>query len=114
MVRPAKNIGLEATPPTRTCEDDKCPYHGSVSVRGIVITGKIIKKYMKNAAVIERTTIHYVKKYKRYERRRKRISVHLPPCIDADVGDIVRAAECRPLSKTISFVVVENLSRKGG
>ncbi len=114
MMRPTKNIGLDVTPPTRTCEDDKCPYHGSVPVRGIFLTGKIIKKYMRNAVVVERNTVYYVKKYKRYERRRKRISVHLPPCIDADVGDVVRIAECRPLSKTISFVVIENISRKGG
>jgi ribosomal protein S17 len=27
------------------------------------------------------------------------------------VGDLVRFAECRPISKTVSFVVIENLSK---
>ncbi len=34
---------------------------------------------------------------------------HNPPCIDAKVGDRVRIGECRPLAKTVSFVVIEKL-----
>ena len=29
------------------------------------------------------------------------------PCIDAKEGDKVRVAECRPLSKTVAFVIIE-------
>ena len=38
-----------------------------------------------------------------------RITAHSTPCVDAQVGDMVRIAECRPLSKTKSFVVVEKI-----
>ena len=113
-MRPAKNIGIDVKPPMRGCDDAKCPYHGDVRVRGIILTGEVYKKYMKNTIIVERKYAHYVKKYKRYERRRSRIPAHLPPCIDVEVGDRVKIAECRPLSKTVSFVVVENLSRGGG
>ncbi|RLI40477.1 30S ribosomal protein S17, partial [Candidatus Bathyarchaeota archaeon] len=47
--------------------------------------------------------------FKRYERRRSLIPAHNPPCINAKEGDTVRIAECRPISKTVSFVVVEKL-----
>jgi len=36
-----------------------------------------------------------------------RITAHNPPCIAARRGEKVKIAECRPLSKTKSFVVVE-------
>ena len=36
-----------------------------------------------------------------------RITAHNPPCLDAQRGDKVKIAECRPLSKTKNFVVVE-------
>jgi len=48
-----------------------------------------------------------VKKYNRYEKRLSKFHAHNPPCIHAKVGDIVTIAECRPLSKTKNFVVVE-------
>jgi small subunit ribosomal protein S17 len=57
--------------------------------------------------VVEREYLHYVPKYMRYERRRSRIHAHNPPCINAKVGDRVKIAECRPISKTVSFVVIE-------
>ena len=31
------------------------------------------------------------------------------PCLGLKVGDKVRIAECRPLSKTVSFVVIEKV-----
>jgi small subunit ribosomal protein S17 len=40
---------------------------------------------------------------------RSRVTAHSTPCIPVKVGDTVRIAECRPLSKTKSFVVVELL-----
>jgi small subunit ribosomal protein S17 len=39
------------------------------------------------------------------------VSAHVPPCIEVNDGDNVTIGECRPLSKTISFVVVA--SRRG-
>jgi small subunit ribosomal protein S17 len=62
---------------------------------------------MNGTVVVEHEYLHYVKKYKRYEKRRSRYHAHSTPCINASAGDVVRIAECRPLSKTKSFVVVE-------
>ena len=45
---------------------------------------------------------------KRFEKRTSRVSAHLPSCIgEVSVGDTVKVMECRPLSKTVSFCVVE-------
>jgi small subunit ribosomal protein S17 len=62
---------------------------------------------MNATVVVEREYLHYVKKYNRYEKRRSRYHAHNTPCLNARVGDQVRIAECRPLSKTKNFVVVE-------
>jgi small subunit ribosomal protein S17 len=49
-----------------------------------------------------------MKKYERYEKRTRRYSAHLPSCIGGvAAGDKVRIMECRPLSKTIKFCVIE-------
>jgi len=105
-VEELSNAGLDVVPPQRRCEDSRCPFHGHLKVRGRIFEGRIVSISGKNFAVIEREYLHYVRKYNRYERRRSRISAHLPPCIDAKEGQPAKIAECRPLSKTISFVVV--------
>lgn len=106
-----RNIGLNFPPPTRECDDKKCPYHGHLKVRGMLLEGILIKKRMQKAGVVLREYLHYDKKYQRYERRRSKISVYIPECIDVKEGDCVVVAETRPLSKTISFVVIYNKSR---
>lgn len=86
-----------------------CPFHGTLPVRGQVITGKVVSDRMQDSVVIVRDYLQYVKKYKRYEKRSSKIHAHSPPCIGVKVGDSVKIAECRPLSKTKKFVVVEVL-----
>lgn len=100
------NAGLDVAPPQRSCNDKKCPFHGNLKVRGRIFEGKIVSVSGKSFAVIEREYLHLVKKYNRYERRRSRLSAHIPECLNAEEGKIATVAECRPLSKTISFVVV--------
>jgi small subunit ribosomal protein S17 len=95
--------------PKKTCEDKNCPFHGKLSVRGRVLDGVVISAKMDKAAVIRRDYLHYVPKFKRYERRHSHIAAHNPPCVNVQEGDWVKIAECRPLSKTVSFVVVEKL-----
>ncbi len=46
-------------------------------------------------------------RYERYEKRRTRVAAHNPPCINAKEGDKVVIAECRPLSRTKKFVIIE-------
>ncbi len=53
--------------------------------------------------------MHYVKKYERYEKRTSMYHAHCPPCMHLTAGDTVRIAECRPLSKTVSFVTIEKV-----
>ncbi len=109
-----RDPGLGYPLPKKTCDDPNCPYHGSLKIRGILLEGKIVSTKMDKAAVLLREYLHYVKKYRRYERRRSRITVYVPPCIDVFEGDEVVVGECRPISKTISFVVVYNKTRGGG
>src|SRR5688572_20004132 len=68
----ARNIGLNVPIPETECEDVNCPFHGTLPVRGQVITGKVVSDRMNGTVVVEREFIHYVKKYKRYEKRRSR------------------------------------------
>lgn len=69
--------------------------------------GTVVSSKMDNTVVIERKYMKMVSKYQRYEKRRSKIHAHNPPCISAKVGDIVTIAECRPISKTKSYVVVK-------
>ena len=105
----AKNIGLNVKAPSNSCNDKYCPFHGTLAVRGQVITGVVSTARMNNSIVVEREYMHYVPKYERYEKRTSKYAAHCPPCIKVKQGDHVRIAECRPLSKTISFVTIEKM-----
>ncbi|MHA1594646.1 MAG: 30S ribosomal protein S17 [Candidatus Baldrarchaeia archaeon] len=111
-----RNIGLNVKSPERECDDPNCPFHGSLPVRLRTLTGVVVSDKMQKTVIVRRDYVKYVPKYKRYERRKSHIPAHNPPCINARTGDWVRIAECRPLSKTVSFVVVEVIRRaeKGG
>ncbi|MEM3684704.1 MAG: 30S ribosomal protein S17 [Conexivisphaerales archaeon] len=102
-----KDIGIGGVKaPSRSCTDRDCPWHGSLSTRGKILYGKLASQKAKGLAIIERDYYHYLAKYSRYEKRKSRIHAHMPPCISAKEGEQVVAVECRPLSKTISFVVI--------
>jgi len=103
----ARNIGLNVAAPQEECHDVNCPFHGTLPVRGQVITGKVVSDHMMGTVVVERNYLHYISKFNRYEKRSSKLHAHMSPCIHAKVGDTVKIAECRPLSKTTSFVVVE-------
>ena len=104
-----RNIGLNVKPPSERCDDKDCPFHGTLPVRGQIITGEVISRKMQGSISVKREFMHYVKKYERYEKRTSTYHAHCPPCIKLKVGDNVRIAECRPLSKTVSFVTIEKL-----
>lgn len=102
-----KKPGIEGiNPPKRVCEDEKCPWHGHLPVRGKLLKGVVVSNRAKKMVVVEHQYLHYVKKYMRYERRRSKIHAYLPPCIDVTVGSKVIIGECRPLAKSVSFVVL--------
>jgi small subunit ribosomal protein S17 len=107
-----RNIGMPVEPPNRECNDSDCPFHSNLSVRGRILEGIVVSDDMTETVIVRRDYPHYVPKYKRYERRHSRIAAHSPPCIDAEVGDKVKIMECRPLSKSVSFVVIEKIEEK--
>lgn len=101
--------GLNVTEPETACSDQNCPFHGTLSVRGQTLEGTVASTDMTKTVVVEREYDVYVPKYDRYMKRRSRVSAHNPPCLDLEVGDEVRIAETRPLSKTKNHVVVETV-----
>lgn len=111
---PSRNIGITVTAPKKDCTDRDCPFHGTLSVRGMRLEGPVVKDGMDMTVVIQRDYAYYVPKFRRYERRRSRLHVHNPPCINAKEGDVVSVMECRPLSKTVSFVVIQKQPHAGG
>ncbi|KUK68308.1 MAG: 30S ribosomal protein S17P, partial [Methanocalculus sp. 52_23] len=48
----ARNIGLNVALPTQECNEDDCPFHGTLPVRGQVITGKVVSEKMKGTVVV--------------------------------------------------------------
>ena len=98
---------LSFKPPSATCDDVNCPFHGTLSVRGKVMDGIVVSDRMQKSVVVRIEYVDYYPKYERYARKSSRITAHNPPCIDARNGDKVKIAECRPLSKTKNFVVVD-------
>ena len=98
--------------PRKSCTDPHCPFHGNLSVRGRALSGLVTSAKMDKTAIVLRDYLHYVPKFKRYERRHSHTPVHNPPCLNVKEDDRVKIAECRPISKTVSFVIVEKLEEK--
>jgi small subunit ribosomal protein S17 len=73
-------------------------------MEGVVVSAKMDK-----TVVVRRDYLKYVPKFKRYERRHGHIPAHNPPCLDVKEGNRVKIVECRPISKTVSFVVVQKV-----
>ena len=104
-----RDIGVDVRAPEGEWDgSDNCPFYGSLRVRGQIIEGTVSSSEMTDSIVVERETSRYMKKYERYEKRTRRYSAHLPTCIGGvSHGDKVRIMECRPLSKTVKFCVIE-------
>ena len=102
-------IGLNVDEPEETCSDENCPFHGTLSVRGQTLEGEVASTDMDKTVIVEREYDVPVPKYDRYMKRRSRVPAHAPECLGLEVGDTVRIAETRPLTKTKSHVDVETL-----
>jgi len=114
MAESGKNIGLKIKLPRKKCTDTNCPFHGRLKCRKKIFTGVTISAKMQKTVTVEFIRQRYIPKYERYEKRRTRIKAHNPECVNAKEGDVVRIAECRPLSKTKNFVVIEDLGKEKG
>ena len=104
-----RDIGVDVKTPVGEWDgSDSCPFYGSLRVRGQIIGGTVSSSAMTDSIVVEGETSRYMKKYERYEKRTRRYAAHLPSCIGGvSPGDRVRIMECRPLSKTVKFCVIE-------
>ena len=91
------------------CNDERCPIHGQIKIRGNIFTGKVISDKPDKTVIVERTLTHYDPKYERYRKARSKIAAHNPGCINAKENDLVKIGETRKLSKTKSFVVLEKI-----
>ncbi|MGQ0605622.1 MAG: 30S ribosomal protein S17 [Candidatus Nitrosotenuis sp.] len=95
-------------------KEEKLIYKGIVmdngehlSVRGKLFEGKVVSAKNKNTVVIQRENPLYITKTKRYARSTSTIHAYKSVKQEIKEGDIVVAAECRPIAKSVSFVVVE-------
>lgn len=105
----ARDIGVDVKSPTKTCTDKDCPFHGTLPVRGQILEGEVISDKMQMTAVVKRDFMRKNLKYERLEKRSGKYLVHNPPCLDIEIGNHVKIMECRPLSKQVSFVIIEKM-----
>lgn len=89
------------------CNDKKCPVHGSVKTRGIVLTGKVISAKAPKSATVQVNSTVFVTKYERYKKKRSKIHAYNPTCMNAKENDTVTIAETRKLSKTKAFAIIK-------
>merc|ERR1712139_70413 len=109
--RYVKDVGLGYKTPKAAIEgkyiDKKCPFPGNVSIRGKILRGIVASTKMNKTIIVRKNYLHYLKKYNRYEKRHTNIAAHMSPCFRTKVGDIVTTGQCRPLSKTVRFNVLD-------
>lgn len=111
-MRYVRNVGLGFKTPKEAIEgnyvDKKCPFTGNVSIRGRILKGLVISAgKMTNTVVVRRDYLHYISKYRRYEKRHKNVHVHCSPAFPTiKEGDVATIGQCRPLAKTVRFNVL--------
>jgi small subunit ribosomal protein S17 len=82
-----------------------------ITTRGRTCKGTVVSSKAQKTVTVEWSRRIYVVKYERYQKKRSRVKAHNPPEMDAKEGDEVVIMECRPLSKTKKFMVVEVLKK---
>lgn len=105
------NIGFDVKGPEGSCDDVTCPFHGELSVRGNVFVGEVVSAKTPMSITVQWGRKEFMKKYERYEKKRTAVRVHAPLCFDVKEGDTVKIAECRPISKTKKFVLIDIVER---
>ncbi|KAH9919078.1 uncharacterized protein B0H18DRAFT_1029072 [Fomitopsis serialis] len=94
-----KDVGLGFKTPADaingTYIDKKCPFTGDVSIRGRILTGRVVSTKMTRTI-----------------KRHKNLAAHVSPCFRVELGDVVTVGQCRPLSKTVRFNVLRVAKNK--
>ncbi|KAF9651862.1 hypothetical protein BDM02DRAFT_3090370, partial [Thelephora ganbajun] len=105
-----KDVGLGFKTPSEAINghyiDKKCPFTGDVSIRGRILTGRVVSTKMTRTIIIRRDYLHFIPKYRRFEKRHGNLAAHVSPAFRVDLGDVVTVGQCRPLSKTVRFNVL--------
>merc|ERR1712127_146865 len=82
-MRYVKNVGLGIKTPSAAIEgtyvDKKCPFTGNINIRGRILKGVVASTKMNRTIIVRRDYLHYISKYRRYEKRHKNIAVHCSP-----------------------------------
>ena len=103
-----RDIGIDVDAPANPWDGDpNDPFFGTLPVRGQILRGIVIKAKAQKTVVVQINKMKYDSKYERYARSSSKISAHNPASVGANEGDSVTIMECRPLSKTKSFVIIE-------
>ena len=107
-----RDIGLPVMEPKKkpVKNENNNPFNGSLTIRGKLFEGIVINAKAKGTVVIQKESPIYFTKFKRFGRSKNKIHAHVPSNLNVQEGDYVIAAECRPISKSVSFVVVEVIS----
>ena len=104
-----RNIGLPVkvnkTEPLKNEKNN--PFNGSLAIHGKLFEGTVINAKAKGTIVIQKESPIYFSKFKRFGRSKNKIRAHVPSNLNVQEGDFVVAAECSPISKSVSFVVIE-------
>jgi small subunit ribosomal protein S17 len=79
----------------------------TLKTRGRTFKGTVVSSKAQKTVTVEWMRRVYVPKYERYHLKRSKVKAHNPVEMGAKEGDFVVIKECRPLSKTKNFVVVE-------
>lgn len=82
----------------------------SVRTHGRTFIGIVVADRMPKTATVEWERWRSVPKYERFRKLTSRVKAHNE--IDAKKGDVVKLVECRPLSKTKHFMIVEKLGHE--
>ena len=79
--------------------------------RGRTFTGTVVSAKSQKTVTVEWGRRISIPKYERYEKRKTRVKAHNPESISAEEGDVVVIKECRPISKTKSFIIIEKKAK---
>ena len=84
----------------------------TLKTRGRTFRCVVVSSKANKSAVVEWNRIKKIPKYERIEKLKSRLQVHNPTDINAVEGDFVEIQECRPISKTKSFIITKIIDNK--
>ncbi|QRW05218.1 ribosomal S17 N-terminal [Ceratobasidium sp. AG-Ba] len=97
-----KDVGLGFKTPSEaingTYIDKKCPFTGDVSIRGRILTGRVVSTKM-TRTIIRRDYLHYIPKYRCNRPIREasqNLAAHASPAFRIEIGDTVTVGHLTP------------------